>query len=77
MRGRECIFVMFSLLTLASILESNQAYALYAHPSHWMRQPKNNRFRSGIMATPEPPPEQKGTRLEFFKVSFLMENDIF
>ena len=74
MRGRECIFVMFSLLTLASILESHQAYALYAHPSHWMRQPKNNRFRSGIMATPEPltrpAPEQKGTKFEFFKVFF-------
>ena len=55
---------MFSLLTLASILENNQTYALYAHPSHWMRQPKT-RFHSEILATPEPStqpaPEQKGT----------------
>ena len=64
MRGRGCIFVMFSLLTLASILENSQTYALYALPSHWMGQPKL-RFYSPIMATPEPStqpaPEQKGT----------------
>ena len=68
MRGRGCIFVMFSLLTLASILENSQTYALYALPSHWMGQPKL-RFYSPIMATPEPStqpaPEQKGTIFSF------------
>ena len=69
MRGRGCICVMmFSLLTLALILENNQTYALYALPSHWMRQPKT-RFYSETVATPEPStqpaPEQKGTIFRF------------
>ena len=63
MRGKG-VLVMFSLLTLASILENSQTYALYALPSHWMGQPKF-KFYSPIMATPEPStqpaPEQKGT----------------
>ena len=70
MRGRGCICVMmFSLLTLALILENNQTYALYALPSHWMRQPKT-RFYSETVATPEPStqpaPEQKGTFIDDF-----------
>ena len=67
MGGRGCIFVMFSLLTLASILENSQTFALYALPTHWMGQPKF-RFYSPIMATPEPStqpaPKQKGTFID-------------